>query len=73
MSVKRRIKSKVWARNPGFERPSLGLSNKEVTKKTISTLTKNKKSYFAALEQSSTKRKKLRDSDHERLDHAVFK
>ena len=56
-----------------------GLSNKEVAKKygvpenTISTWTKNKTSYFAALEQSSSKRKKLRDSDYERLDHVVLR
>ena len=34
---------------------------------------KNKTLYFAALEQSSSKRKKLRDSNYEWLDHVVFR
>ena len=49
--------------------------NKEFAKKygvptnTISTCTKNK----TFLEQSSSKTKKLTDSDYERLDHVVFR
>ena len=57
-----------------------GLSNKGVAKKiydvpknTISTWTKNKTSYFDAQEQSSSKRKKLRDSDYKQLDQVVIR
>ena len=52
-----------------------GLSNKDIAEKysvprnTISTWIKNKSKYFAALEQSSNKRKKLKYSDYERVDH----
>ena len=48
------------------------LSNEEVAKKygapknTTSAWTKSKPLYFAALEQSASKRKKLRDSDYKR-------
>ena len=53
-----------------------GLSNKDVAEKhgvprnTNSTWIKNKSKYFAALEQSSKKRKKLKYGDYERVDHA---
>ena len=56
-----------------------GLCNKDVAEKygvprnTISTWVKDKSKYFAALEQSPNKRKILRSSDYERVDHAVFK
>ena len=56
-----------------------GLSNKHVAEKygvprnTISTWVKNKLMCFAALEQSSNKRKQLRSSDYERVDHVIFK
>lgn len=33
--------------------------------------TKNKMSYFDALEQSSSKKEKLRDSDYEQLDQVM--
>ena len=52
-----------------------GLSNKDVAKKyglprkTISRWVKNKSKYFAALKGSLNKRKKLRSSDYERVDH----
>ena len=54
------------------------LSNKDVTGKcnlprnTISTWVKNKSKYFGALEQSLDKRRKLRNSDYERVDDVVF-
>ena len=52
-----------------------GLSKKDVAEKyglprnTISTWVKNKSKYFAALKQSSNK-KKLRSNDYDRIDHA---
>ena len=52
-----------------------GLSNKDVAEKygipknTISTWIENKSKYFAALEQSSNKKKELKYSDYERVDH----
>ena len=55
------------------------LSNKDaslkygVPKNTISTWVKNKKKYFQVLEARGTdKIKKLRETDRDKLDHAVF-
>ena len=44
-----------------------------VPKNTISTWLKNKDKYRAASDKSSNKRKKLRESDYERVDKVVFK
>ena len=56
-----------------------GLSNKDSFKKygvpsnTISTWIKNKEKYFKALEDNcSSKKRKLRESDFEKLDNVVF-
>ena len=63
---------------PGFERLR-NWSNKEVAKKysepknIISKWSKNNTSHLTALEQSSSKRKKLKDSDYKRIYHAVFR
>ena len=57
-----------------------GLSNKDASKKygvppnTISTWIKNKEKYFKALEDScSSKKRKLRESDFEKLENIVFR
>ena len=57
-----------------------GLSNKDASKKygvspnTISTWIKNKEKYFKALEDNcSSKKRKLRESDFEKLDNIVFR
>ena len=56
-----------------------GLSNKDATKKygvppnAISTWIKNKEKYSKALEDKrSSKKRKLRESDFEKFDNAVF-
>ena len=56
-----------------------GLSNKDTSKKygvspnTISTWIENKEKYFKALEDNcSSKQRKLRESDFEKLDNVVF-
>ena len=72
------VKQKLKLKSLGEKRPALRdlqkrLSNKDFAEKhgaprtTISTLVKIKSKYFAALEQSSNKRKKLRNSDYERV------
>ena len=58
----------------GFRELESGLLNNDVAKKyvpknTIWTWIKNKLKYFAALEQPSNERKKLKYSDYERIDH----
>ena len=57
-----------------------GLSNKDASKKygvppdTISTWIKNKEKYFKALEDNcSSKKRKLRESDFEKLENIVFR
>ena len=57
-----------------------GLSNKDASKKygvppnTISTWIKNKEKYFKALEDNcSSKKRKLRESDFEKLDNVLFR
>ena len=57
-----------------------GLSNKDASKKygvppnTISTWIKNKEKYFKVLEDNcSSKKRKLRESDFEKLDNVVFR
>ena len=57
----------------------MGISNKnvaekyEVLKKTVSTSLKNKEKLFTALEKSSNKRKKIRESNYPEIDNIVFK
>ena len=57
----------------------MGISNKnvaekyEVLKKTVSTSLKNKEKLFTALEKSSNKRKKIRESNYRDIDNVVFK
>ena len=69
------VKRKLSVKSSGEKFQALrdlekGLSNKDVAAKydvprnTISTQVKNKLKYFAALEQSSNKRKKLGSSDY---------
>ena len=59
----------------GFEIPRKKSFKKNTAEKygvprnTIWTWVKNKSKYFAALEQSSNKWKKLRSSDYERVGH----
>ena len=59
----------------GFRELENGLLNNDVAEKygvpknTISRWIKNKLKYFAALEQPSNERKKLKYSDYERIDH----
>ena len=54
------------------------LSNKEVAEKhgvpknNILTWAKNKEKYFTALGKSPNKRKKLRESDNEKINNVVF-
>ena len=56
-----------------------GLSNKNVAEKygvrknTVSTWVKNKEKIFTALEKSSNKRKKVRESNYLDIDNVVFK
>ena len=56
-----------------------GLSNKDASVKygvptnTISTWVKNKEKYLKALESGSSKKRKLRESDFEKLDNVVFR
>ena len=57
-----------------------GLFNKDISKKygvppnTISTWIKNKEKYFKALEDNCPRKKrKLRESDFEKLDNVVFR
>ena len=57
----------------------MGISNKNVAekygvlKKTVSTSLKNKEKLFTALEKSSNKRKKIRESNYPDIDNVVFK
>ena len=57
----------------------MGISNKNVAekygvlKKTVSTSLKNKEKLFTALEKSSNKRKKIRESNYRDIDNVVFK
>ena len=56
-----------------------GISNKNVAEKygvpknTVSTWLKNKEKLFTALEKSSNKRKKVRESNYPDIDNVVFK
>ena len=57
----------------------MGISNKNVAekygvlKKTVSTSLKNKEKLFTALEKSSNKHKKIRESNYPDIDNVVFK
>ena len=81
MSVKRKLNTKsLGEKCNALKDLESGMSNKEVAEKcgvpknTISTKTKtNKDNYRAASDKSSNKRKKLRESDYERVDKVVFK
>lgn len=80
MSVKWKLNAKSLGQKwQALKDLESSLNNKEVAKKyglpkkTISAWTKSKTSYFATLEQSSSKREKLRDSDCERSDQVVLK
>ena len=75
-SVKRQLSVKsLGEKFQALRELEKGLSNKDVAEKygvpknTISTWIKNKSKYFAALEQSSNKRKNLKCGDYERADH----
>ena len=76
-SVKRQLSVKsLGEKFQALRELEKGLSNKDVAEKygltenTTSTwIKKNKSKHFAALEQSSNKRKKLKYSDYERVDH----
>ena len=64
---------------PSFERLGKWHSNKNVAEKygvpinTVSTRLKNKEKLFNALEKSSNKRKKVRQSNYLDIDNVVFK
>ena len=80
MSVKRKLNTKsLGEKCNALKDLESGMSNKEVAEKygvpknTISTWLKNKDKYRAASDKSSNKRKKLRESDYERVDKVVFK
>ena len=75
-SVKRQLSIKdLGEKSQALRELEKDLSNKDVAEKygvsknTISMWSKKKSKYFAALEQSSNKRKKLKYSDYERVDH----
>ena len=80
MSVKRKLNTKrLGEKCNALKDLESGMSNKEVAEKydvpknTISTWLKNKNKYRADSDKSSNKRKKLRESDYERVDKVVFK
>ena len=80
MSVKRKLNTKsLGEKCNALKDLESGMSNKEVAEKygvpknTISTRLKNKDKYRADSDKSSNKRKKLRESDYERVDKVVFK
>ena len=80
MSVKRKLNVKnLNEKCNAWKYLESGLSNKEVPakygvpKNTVSTWVKNKAKLFAALEQCSNKRKKLRGSDYKQVYDVVFK
>ena len=64
---------------PSFERLGEWHSNKNaaekygVPKNTVSIWLKNKEKLFTALEKSSNKRKKVRESNYPDIDNVVFK
>ena len=75
--LKRKLSEKTLIKSVDIEK---GLSNKDASKKygvqpnTISTWIKNKEKYFKALEDNcSSKKRKLRESDFEKLDNVVFR
>ena len=75
-SVKRQLSIKdLGEKSQALRELEKDLSNKDVAEKydvsknTISMWSTKKSKYFAALEQSSNKRKKLKYSDYERVDH----
>ena len=80
MAVKRKLAVKTLAEKcqalRGLEN---GISNKnvaekyEVTEDTVSTWLENKEKLFTALEKSSNKRQKVRESNYPDIDNVVFK
>ena len=80
MAVKRKLAVKTLAEKCQALRDlENGISNKNVAEKygvpknTVSTWLKNKEKLFTALEKSSNKRKKVRESNYPDIDNVVFK
>ena len=80
MSVKRKFNVKnLNEKRKALRDLKTGLSNKEVPEKyrvpksTVSAWVKNKAKFFNALKQCSNERKKLRESDYNRVDDVVSK
>ena len=80
MAVKRKLAVKTLAEKCQTLRDlENGISNKDVAEKygvpknTVSTWLKNKEKLFTALEKSSNKRKKVRESNYPDIENIVFK
>ena len=80
MAVKRKLAVKTLAEKCQALRDlENGISNKNVAEKygvpnnTVSTWLKYKEKLFTALEKSSTKRKKVRESNYPDIDNVFFK
>ena len=80
MAVKRKLAVKTLAEKcQALGDLENGISNKNVVEKhgvlknTVSTWLKNKEELFTALEKSSNKRKKVRESNYRDTDNVVFK
>ena len=80
MVVKRKLAAKTLAvKCQALRDLENGISNKNVAEKygvpinTVSTRLKNKEKRFNALEKSSNKRKKVRESNDLDIDNVVFK
>ena len=80
MAVKRKLAVKTLAEKCQALRDlKNGISNKNsaekygMPKNTVSTCLKNKEKLFTALEKSSNKRKKVRESNYPDIDNVVFK
>ena len=80
MAVKRKLAVKTLAEKCQALRDlENGTSNKNVAEKygvpknTVSTWLKNRGKLFTALEKSSSKRKKVRESNYTDIDNVVFK
>ena len=80
MAVKRKLAVKTLAEKCQALRDlENGISNKNVAEKygvaknTVSTWLKNKEKLFTALEKSSNKRKKVRESNYPDIGNVVFK
>ena len=80
MAAKRKLAVKTLAEKcKALKDLEKGISNKDVAEKygvpknTVSTWVKNKEKLLSALEKSSCKRRKIRESNYADVDNVVFK